>query len=377
MGQSKMHTDFAPAERALLEEVNRQFELFNKNSPLLTIIDTVQNLILILNKERQVVFASKSLFKLLKIDNIDEIYSLRPGEILQCVHAFENEAGCGTTESCSTCGVAKAILNTQQGICDNQECRIITKDKGDALDLKISTSPVIIDNEHFVIVTIADISDEKRRRALERIFFHDVLNTAGGLRGIAELIKEADDPEELNEYKEILHPLTERLIDEIQEQRQLSGAENNELSVNITVVNSFGLLYIVAEEYKNHLVTKGRVIVVRKDSDIIDFMTDVVILRRIIGNMLKNSLEASPDDGIVTLECRKADNEIVFSVHNSTFMPRDVQLQIFQRSFSTKGSGHGLGTYSMKLLSERYLNGKVSFVSTEENGTTFYCNLPL
>ena len=57
-------------------------------------------------------------------------------------------------------------------------------------------------------------------------------------------------------------------------------------------------------------------------------------------------------------------------------MPHVVQLQLFQRSFSTKGLGRGLGTYSMKLLSERYLGGRISFTSTEEAGTTFTASYP-
>ena len=52
-------------------------------------------------------------------------------------------------------------------------------------------------------------------------------------------------------------------------------------------------------------------------------------------------------------------------------MPRSAQLQIFQRSFSSKGDGRGLGTYSVKLLTERYLGGSVAFDSTLEQGTTF------
>jgi sensor histidine kinase regulating citrate/malate metabolism len=64
-------------------------------------------------------------------------------------------------------------------------------------------------------------------------------------------------------------------------------------------------------------------------------------------------------------------------VHNTTFMPQHVQLQIFNRSFSSKGKGRGLGTYSMKLLSERYLSGTVSFESAKEQGTTFYAQYPL
>jgi sensor histidine kinase regulating citrate/malate metabolism len=52
-------------------------------------------------------------------------------------------------------------------------------------------------------------------------------------------------------------------------------------------------------------------------------------------------------------------------------MPPEVQLQIFQRSFSTKGKGRGVGTYSMKLLTERYLGGKLAFTSAAGEGTTF------
>jgi hypothetical protein len=58
-------------------------------------------------------------------------------------------------------------------------------------------------------------------------------------------------------------------------------------------------------------------------------------------------------------------------------MPREVQLQIFQRSFSTKADrGRGIGTYSVKLFVERYLKGTVGFVSAEPGGTTFSVTLP-
>lgn len=67
----------------------------------------------------------------------------------------------------------------------------------------------------------------------------------------------------------------------------------------------------------------------------------------------------------------------MFWVHNPTVMPRKVQLQVFQRSFSTKGKGRGLGTYSVKFLSERYLQGQVFFASTPETGTTFTVHYPL
>jgi sensor histidine kinase regulating citrate/malate metabolism len=58
-------------------------------------------------------------------------------------------------------------------------------------------------------------------------------------------------------------------------------------------------------------------------------------------------------------------------------MPDDVQLQVFKRSFSTKGAGRGLGTYSMKLLSEQYLNGRIALISSPQAGTTFVARYSL
>lgn len=58
-------------------------------------------------------------------------------------------------------------------------------------------------------------------------------------------------------------------------------------------------------------------------------------------------------------------------------MPEQVRLQVFQRSFSTKGEpGRGIGTYSIKLFGETYLGGRVSFSSQEPEGTTFTLVVP-
>ena len=100
-------------------------------------------------------------------------------------------------------------------------------------------------------------------------------------------------------------------------------------------------------------------------------------MKRVIGNMMRNAVEGSLEKETVTIGCKIFDEEVEFWIHNNAVIPDDVQLQIFQRSFTTKGSGRGLGTYLMKLLCERYLKGKVSFVSEPETGTVFTVRLPI
>ena len=79
---------------------------------------------------------------------------------------------------------------------------------------------------------------------------------------------------------------------------------------------------------------------------------------------------------IDTVGCEDDAETVRFWVRNPRPMPRDVQLQVFQRSFSTKGRNRGIGTYSMKLLTERYLSGRVGFSSDPHAGTRFWAASP-
>ena len=107
-------------------------------------------------------------------------------------------------------------------------------------------------------------------------------------------------------------------------------------------------------------------------------VTDKTLLARVIGNMLKNALEASQKGDIIQMGCElDMDDDIRFWVSNQQFIPVDIQHQIFKRSFSTKGKGRGTGTYSIKLLTERYLDGSAEFSTSQNNGTVFSVTLPL
>jgi signal transduction histidine kinase len=372
MALINLTTEFAPPEKASIEEILADNRQFISISFLQEFANTIPDIYFILNEQRQVVFTNNALHSRLSINDIDQILGRRPGEILRCVHSTRNSGGCGTSEFCRSCGAVNAILTSLQGKSDVQDCQIVQEPDGNALDLRVWTYFMMHNGKKYSVFLVKDISHEKRRLALERIFFHDILNTAGGLNGLLQLVKM--DSTEIEELKDVLAEQSDRLIEEIHSQKDLVAAENYELSYNPSTVNSSDFIESIKSLYKAHNAAIGKRIVIGEDMENFDFISDRTILQRIIGNMVKNALEASPDSGRVTISCRQKENEIEFSVHNQSFIPRDIQLQIFRRSFSTKGSGRGLGTYSMKLLTERYLKGTVYFESSEANGTTFYCN---
>ncbi|MBF0527651.1 MAG: HAMP domain-containing histidine kinase [Deltaproteobacteria bacterium] len=221
-----------------------------------------------------------------------------------------------------------------------------------------------------------DISFETQvRRFLERIFFHDILNTAGGIRGFSQLIKDGEYAD-LTYVAEAIFEASNCLIGEIEGHRHILAAENSDLEIYPEKLDTYSFLEKIILVYSRMEEAKAKKICLDNQSVRADFVSDPVLLGRVIGNLVKNALEASLDDQEVTIGCQVTDQTIEFWVHNATVMPRQVQLQVFNRSFSTKGSSRGLGTYSVKLLSERYLAGQVFFTSTSEEGTTFQVIYP-
>ena len=245
--------------------------------------------------------------------------------------------------------------------------------------MKATATPIVIRGEPFTLFALQDISSEKRRDVLERIFFHDVLNTAGGIHGLASLLAEQENisSQAADEYKKWLVELSGNLVEEIHHQRKLLMAERGEYQPQIAPVTVRELLEDVLKLYRHHDKTPGRELVLAEVPDC-TLQTDSPVLRRIVGNMVINALEATPMGGMVTIYATTSDSEVHINVHNQGVMPRDVQLQLFMRSFSTKSSqGRGVGTYSMKLFGERYLKGRVHFRSNPHDGTVFTISLPL
>ena len=367
-------TEFEPAGRASREQLLHQLSRLSSDLLMTNVADGSASFISILNPERQIVYANRSLTEAFGIGR-EEAVGLRPGELMGCRNVKAGPDGCGTSKACSTCGAAKALRHARLGKAHEEECRILRED-GEPLDLRVTATPVSFIGEDFVLFSAIDISDTKRRRSLERIFFHDIMNTATGVRGLSSMARVVSGSEK-DEMLELLEVTSDHLIDEIQGQRELLAAEGNELMVRLQPIDLGPLLRGLANVFERHQVGEGKSIVIARENDDVSVVSDATLLGRIIGNLIKNALEATTNGDSISVHCKQRDGRVTLSVHNAGVIPEQAQLQIFQRSFSTKGEGRGLGTYGSRLLAERYLKGDIGFRSTETDGTTFWVTLPL
>jgi len=158
--------------------------------------------------------------------------------------------------------------------------------------------------------------------------------------------------------------------------KDLLSAETNELSVYDKEIHVKQLLDTIKGLFERNDAYRDRSITLHPLQNDIVFHCDERLLKRVIINTIKNAMEAIDAGDTVDLSVNKKDSSLLFEIHNKSVIPPDVQSRIFIKSFSTKSRDRGLGTYSIKLFTEKYLKGKVWFTSDKDNGTTFYIQIP-
>ncbi len=158
---------------------------------------------------------------------------------------------------------------------------------------------------------------------------------AGEFSNFATMPQATNEKVSLNEVVETIHDLFRK-------------REDMDIKMNEPIDD----LYVFAD--KNHLV-------------------------RILNNLLKNAIQAIPDDkrGIIEIELTRKEYEAVIRISdNGVGIPPDKKDKVFTPNFTTKSSGTGLGLAISSNMIESF-NGRIYFESEEGKGTDFYVAIPL
>ncbi len=378
--KASIETYFAPAARASDDELRHDVEVISKNPVIDAVLNIVAGLVAVLNEHRQVLAINNTLLKALGIDAADELLGLRPGEVLNCIHSHEHPGGCGTSRVCSTCGAVIAIVaSLATATPELRECTITIERNNKYVDLhfQVRCYPITFEEQRFLLLFLQDITIQQQQAALERAFFHDINNTIAALILNSQVLDVRDDENKTSILTKRVKQLASQLGREIEIQKALSYSESHIYQITPQTVSVEEMLQEMREIFANHPVSKSKSLDCAKPVSGIHLVTDTALLRRILTNMLVNAFEATEPEDEVRLWLEQSDNTVTFCVWNRQAIPEDVALRVFQRNFSTKAeSGRGLGTYAMRLFSETYLGGKMSFATSKENGTVFRLCLP-
>jgi hypothetical protein len=118
-------TYFAPAARVSSDTLAKQVALVVDHPVVRTVLESFCGQVLVLNRHRQILAASREFLDALSADGIHDYLGMRPGEALCCEHSLEGPGGCGTSVACRHCGAVLAILTAQCCLGPtNEECWI-------------------------------------------------------------------------------------------------------------------------------------------------------------------------------------------------------------------------------------------------------------
>jgi len=217
-----------------------------------------------------------------------------------------------------------------------------------------------------VTVTHLTAANEQLRQAavfreeVEHVMHHDLKSPLSVILAAPDLIKMMGGSltEKQLSYLEMIEGVGRRLLDMINRSLDLFKIEQGIYALRPETVD----LLAVAREVISHsealmCVKNLSAVVLIDDRPAAETDTFVVPGERLLcysmlGNLVKNALEASPTGESVTIrfECGAA---LRISIRNRGAVPENVRERFFEK-FSTSGKeqGTGLGTYSARLIAE-------------------------
>jgi len=133
---------------------------------------------------------------------------------------------------------------------------------------------------------------------------------------------------------------------------------------------------IIENLFSRNGAPSGIKISFRVENDAKRIMTDPDLLKRILGNLVMNAIQAMPAGGKLNVHAYRDENDYVIAVEDTGVgIPEEAKGMLFAPLFTTKSKGQGFGLAVVKRMTDA-LDGTVTFESQEGKGTTFIVRLP-
>ena len=215
-------------------------------------------------------------------------------------------------------------------------------------------------------------------REMAKQVAHEIKNPLTPMKLSIQYLQKAVDSNTPN-IKEMTNSVTNTLVEQIDHLSKIAGEFSqfaNLGNVNNEEFDLNELLYSIVSLYRtqddltiNWKKVEGRQMI----------HADKTQINRLITNLLQNAIQAVPVSKKPRIEIGQMveDHTLTISVaDNGTGIPKELQSKIFTPNFTTKTSGTGLGLAMCKGIVEN-IKGKIWFETKENNGSTFYIQLPL
>lgn len=280
-------------------------------------------------------------------------------------------------------------VNTVLG--DSTECLGLSLD-GEKLELELGLSHYQVSGQNRYICVLRDISDRKKVERLKSEFVatvsHELRTPLTSIKGSLELIKAGivgDISKECSQLIDISLKNSDKLESLVNDILDIEKLKSGNIGLDLSFYKIVPFLR-EAIDHSQGYADKFKVYLsldISNTSPNIHVRVDKLRLHQVMANLLSNAIKFSPSGGLVKVLVEvDGDFVRVNVIDQGQGVSEDFKPQIFQRFAQADSSdrrqqgGTGLGLNICKTLIER-MNGRIDFVSTHAQGSTFFIELPI
>ncbi|HMN18935.1 MAG: response regulator [Ignavibacteriota bacterium] len=360
------------AEKWHREREERLLEVAFEKTRLNTIINSITDGVLVINKEGLAVLYNPAVLRFLELSGIAvEEYildKLRP-EILELFNKLINQA---PSEHKS--------YTIQIELKPNREFFV---------EITASAVRHSAVNVAGVVIVFKDITELKKIEFVKSQFVsmvsHELKAPIAAVYGFLKLFNDDSiklTPEQRKDYETRSMVRLDGLLKMVNDLLDISRMELKTVHREIKKVCLHEIIISILELFQIDISKKGLQVIFDKDNSAHCINADSDEISRLFTNLISNAIKYNRDQGIININLYQSDNYVVTEIKDSGIglKPEDKQ-KLFSEFFRAKNektkniSGTGLGLSIVKRIVDSY-SGKIEVESEFGEGTTFKVFLP-
>ncbi len=241
-----------------------------------------------------------------------------------------------------------------------------------------------IQSKDEIVLILFDVSERKQLEEMKRDFIvnasHELRTPLTAIHGFVETM-ENESQGSSDKYLEIIKRHTSRLIAIVEDMLTISKMEDDRIQIQISEINFKALIEDVLTIFSVRLKEKKLKISYNISKGLEQFNGDFVKIEQLFINLIDNAIKYT-QSGNIKINVDDDDENLIIQVNDTGIgIPQQDLERIFERFYtvdksrSRKNGGTGLGLAIVKHIVNLH-KGQIEVKSSESKGTTFTVKLP-
>jgi PAS domain S-box-containing protein len=256
-----------------------------------------------------------------------------------------------------------------------------------------STISPILDQNKKVLFFVGIERDITKAKDIDRmktefisLASHQLRTPLSAMKWFLELLLTSDSgklTKDQTKYISNINISNERMIELVNSLLSVSRIESGRIVIDPKPTDIKTMLEGVIQEVEKMAEDKEIKLSLSVPTQLEKLNVDPKLMRNVYSNLVTNAIKYTPKNGKVSIIVSKKDDKLLSQVTDTGYgIPKEEQPKMFEKFFRAANilkkepNGNGLGLYLVKEIVESS-NGRIWFESKENEGTTFWFEIPL